>query len=60
MGIAGESLERVFDPFFTTKSEGIGLGLAIVYKILEQHRAQIFVESNIGIGTKFTIRLPKA
>jgi two-component system sporulation sensor kinase A len=59
-GIPSEILERIFDPFFTTKSEGIGLGLAIVYKILEQHKAQIFVESNTGRGTQFTIRLPKA
>lgn len=44
-----------YDPFFTTRTKGIGLGLAVVLRILEQHHAPIFVESQVGAGTKFTI-----
>lgn len=59
-GIPPENLEKIFDPFFTTKTEGIGLGLAFVARIVEQHRAQINVKSQIGKGTQFTILLPIA
>jgi signal transduction histidine kinase len=58
-GIPPEDLERIFMPFFTTKKKGIGLGLAVVHKILEQHGSQIYIESKTGVGTKFTIRLAK-
>lgn len=57
-GIPSENLEKIFNPFFTTRSEGIGLGLAIVSRILEQHKSQIFVQSKTGSGTKFSIRFP--
>jgi signal transduction histidine kinase len=57
-GIPQENMERIFAPFFTTRTEGTGLGLAVISRILEQHNAQISVESQIGIGTKFTVRLP--
>ncbi|MCI0447716.1 ATP-binding protein, partial [bacterium] len=57
-GIRPENLDKIFNPFFTTRKEGIGLGLAIVSRILEQHKSQIFVESEPGSGTKFIIRLP--
>jgi signal transduction histidine kinase len=57
-GIRPENLDKIFNPFFTTRKEGIGLGLAIVSRILEQHKSQIFVESEPGIGTKFIIRFP--
>jgi PAS domain S-box-containing protein len=57
-GIPPENLEKIFNPFFTTRSEGIGLGLAIVSRILEQHKSQIFVTSESGSGTRFTIRFP--
>jgi signal transduction histidine kinase len=57
-GIPPENLEKIFNPFFTTRPEGIGLGLAIVSRILEQHKSQIFVTSEPGNGTKFTIRFP--
>lgn len=58
IGICPENLDKIFNPFFTTRSEGIGLGLAIVSRILEQHKSQIFVESEPGSGTKFIIRFP--
>lgn len=57
-GIPSENLERIFNPFFTTKRKGIGLGMAVVSRILEQHQAQIFVESKVGVGTKFTLKFP--
>jgi len=59
-GISAENLERIFDPFFTTKETGygVGLGLAISYGIVKEHKGAISVESNIGSGTTFTVRLP--
>lgn len=55
-GIPEENLQKIFNPFFTTTPDGIGLGLAIVSRILEQHRSQVFVQSKPGSGTSFTIR----
>lgn len=57
-GISEADLERIFNPFFTTRTDGIGLGLAVVFRIIEQHHGRIFVESEVGEGTTFTIRLP--
>jgi two-component system NtrC family sensor kinase len=59
-GIAPENLTRVFDPFFTTKGDeqGTGLGLSIAYGIVHRHRGTITVESEVGVGTTFTVRLP--
>jgi two-component system, NtrC family, sensor kinase len=59
-GIAPEVLPKIFDPFFSTKEigKGTGLGLSISYKIVEQHGGRITVESQPGIGTKFTVWLP--
>jgi len=59
-GIAEENLEKVFDPFFTTKEvgKGTGLGLAVVYGIIDGHNGSIDVESEVGKGTMFVIRLP--
>lgn len=59
-GISPENLKKIYDPFFTTRNNGIGLGLAVVLRILEQHHAPIFVESQVGTGTKFTIKFPLA
>ncbi len=61
-GIPQENLSRIFDPFFTTKpvGEGTGLGLAITHQIIQQHGGEISVESRIGEGTRFHIRLPVA
>ncbi|MDI6746454.1 MAG: HAMP domain-containing sensor histidine kinase [Rhodocyclaceae bacterium] len=59
-GIASATLPRIFDPFFTTKEvgKGMGLGLFIVFEIIEEHGGCIAVESKDGRGTTFTIRLP--
>ncbi len=60
-GIAPGALKRIFDPFFTTKDvgKGSGLGLFIVYEIVEEHGGCIAVESREGEGTTFFIRLPR-
>jgi signal transduction histidine kinase len=59
-GIPEDQLSRIFDPFFTTKpvGEGTGLGLSISYGIIERHRGTIKVESQVGAGTTFTVRIP--
>jgi two-component system NtrC family sensor kinase len=59
-GISPENLEKIFDPFFTTKDvgHGTGLGLAISYGIVKAHKGTISVESELGKGTKFIVRLP--
>jgi two-component system, NtrC family, sensor kinase len=59
-GIARENLDRIFDPFFSTKDEGkgVGLGLAVVYGIVESHGGDIEVASTLGQGTAFSVRLP--
>jgi len=57
-GIAPEALEQIFEPYYSTKETGIGLGLAVTKKIIEEHQGTIEVESSLGTGTKFTIVLP--
>lgn len=59
-GIAEEAKERIFEPFYTTKDgdKGTGLGLSIVRDIILEHGGQIFVESTLGKGSKFTVLLP--
>ncbi len=55
-----EELSKVFEPFFTTKREGIGtgLGLWISYGIIKSFEGEIFVKSEFGVGSTFTINLP--
>ncbi|MHB1184510.1 MAG: ATP-binding protein [Desulfobulbia bacterium] len=57
-GIAEDTLERVMDPYFTTKPEGTGLGLAMVYKIIDEHGGTIKIASKEGQGTTVSIVLP--
>ncbi|MCX7833883.1 MAG: cache domain-containing protein [Ignavibacteria bacterium] len=58
VGISEENRNRIFDPFFTTKENGTGLGLSISYGIIEQHGGTIYVDSEVGKGTTFTVQLP--
>lgn len=57
-GISMENQQLMFEPFFTTKSGGSGLGLAMVYRIIDAHKGAISVESIQGKGTRFIITLP--
>lgn len=58
VGISRENLPKIFDPFFSTRSDGTGLGLSITKNIVEQQGGNIEVESKVGVGTKFIIKLP--
>ncbi len=62
VGIPPEDLPRIFEPFFTTKKDGqgVGLGLSVVYGIVERHGGIISVESGVGEGTTFIMRFPKS
>lgn len=57
-GMTPEQLERIFQPFFTTKAHGIGLGLAITRRLVEDHNGYIHVESQFGYGASISVRLP--
>ncbi|GEM_PF-2563947 len=59
-GVAPELLSRIFEPFFTTRAvgQGVGLGLAIAYAIIQQHNGQIWAENDLISGTMFHISLP--
>ena len=59
-GIADDALKQIFEPFFTTKpiGQGTGLGLSISHDIIQHHGGTMTVESQLGAGTTFTIRLP--
>lgn len=59
-GVDPENIPRLFEPFFTTKAvgKGTGLGLHIAYDIVKKHRGTIEVQSELGKGTAFTVRLP--
>lgn len=58
VGISKENLEKIFSPFFTTKPDGNGFGLAEVYKVIQAHGGTIEVDSTVGKGTTFTIKIP--
>ena len=57
-GMAPEVADKIFEPFFTTRDIGTGLGLAITHGIIGRHGGDIRVQSRLGQGTTFTIRLP--
>jgi len=57
-GIPREKLASVFDPFFSTKEGGLGLGLALVRRVVEDHGGRVAVESEVGSGSSVTLRLP--
>ncbi len=60
-GISNEDLSKIFEPFFSTKGQkGNGLGLAVIWGIIDNHNGTINVESEVGKGTTFIIRLPLA
>ncbi|TCV90784.1 two-component system sensor histidine kinase NtrB [Sulfurirhabdus autotrophica] len=59
-GIDAETQSRLFEPFFTTRTEGTGLGLAIVRGVIQAHGGEVQVDSSVGSGSKFIIRLPKS
>ena len=58
IGIPKDKLEQIFEPNFTTKNSGMGLGLTMVKKMIEEYKGEISVKSEEGKGTKFTIILP--
>ena len=58
VGISPENLPRLFEPLYTTKSKGIGLGLTIAKDIVEKYGGTIDVESELGVGSTFIVRIP--
>jgi signal transduction histidine kinase/ActR/RegA family two-component response regulator len=58
VGISKSHLSRIFDPYFTTKQKGSGLGLATVYSIINNHDGYVTVQSELEVGTTFTVYLP--
>lgn len=57
-GIAPEVLEKIFTPFFTTRSDGVGLGLGIVERIVSLHKGEVQIDSRVGAGTTATLIFP--
>ncbi len=58
VGIPEENLDKVFEPLFTTKAKGVGLGLSLAKRLVERQGGTIQVESQVGKGTTFTVKLP--
>ena len=57
-GIPEKDIRRIFEPFYTTRKDGSGLGLFVSYGIVQRHDGDITVESKVGEGSKFTVKLP--
>jgi two-component system sensor histidine kinase AtoS len=60
VGIPPEDMDKLFDPFFSTKEGGVGLGLSIAHRIIDQHYGKIEIESRPEQGTVFKLWLPAA
>ena len=58
VGIPADRLSKIFDPFYTTKEKGLGMGMAIAHRIIEDHRGTVDVESTLNAGTTFTLCFP--
>ena len=58
VGIAADQLPHIFQPFYTTKAHGIGLGLAITRRLVEDHGGYLHIESQFGYGTTIAVRIP--
>jgi len=58
IGIPKENIDRIFSPLYTTKAKGVGLGLTVSERLVKAHNGRITVESELGKGSTFTIRLP--
>jgi signal transduction histidine kinase len=59
IGIPSEHMSKLFEPFFTTrKRKGVGLGLSVAYGIIQEHGGSIYVQSVVGEGATFTVKLP--
>jgi len=59
-GIPPEELDQIFRLYYTTKTGGSGIGLSLVYRIVQMHDGQIDVDSTVGKGTTITLTLPRA
>ena len=59
-GIPDDVRSKIFNLYFTTKKEGSGIGLAMTYRIIQLHNGQVDVESHLGQGTTFTLKIPVA
>jgi signal transduction histidine kinase len=60
VGISPDQLDALFQPFHGSFGQGSGLGLAIVHRIVQDHRGEVAIESEVGRGTRVTVRLPAA
>jgi signal transduction histidine kinase len=60
IGIPAENLGKIFDLYFTTKDDGTGIGLSMVYRIIQMHDGDVEVQSTPGRGTTFRVLLPRA
>ena len=60
IGIAPEHLQKIFDLYFTTKEKGSGIGLSMVYRIVQLHDGDVEVQSTPGHGTRFRLVFPQA
>jgi signal transduction histidine kinase len=59
VGIAPEHLSKIFNLYFTTKEKGTGIGLSMVYRIIQMHDGEVEVQSTPGRGTTFRVLLPR-